>query len=51
VLRGWIERWWPRGREAVSAAATLLGEPGPAALARAEARARERLQALELGAP
>jgi toluene monooxygenase system protein E len=51
VLRGWIERWWPRGREAVSAAATLLGEQGPAALARAEARAREGLQALELGAP
>jgi len=51
VLRGWIERWWPRAHAAVSAAATLLGEPGPAALVRAEARAREWLQALELGAP
>jgi toluene monooxygenase system protein E len=51
VLRGWIERWWPRGREAIAAASTLLGHAGPGALARAEARARGWLQSLELGAP
>jgi toluene monooxygenase system protein E len=51
VLREWVDRWWPPGRAAVGAAAALLGEPGAAALARAEARARDWLRGLELGPP
>jgi toluene monooxygenase system protein E len=51
VLREWLGRWWPRGREAVGAAAELLGAAGPTALRRAESRARDWLASLELGAP
>ncbi|HXU82881.1 MAG TPA: hypothetical protein VN914_15885 [Polyangia bacterium] len=49
LLREWVDRWWPRAREAAAAAAPLLGEAGDhSPLGRAEARAREHLRALEL---
>jgi toluene monooxygenase system protein E len=51
AIQDWVDRWFPRAREAVAAGAALLGEAGPAALDRAEARARARLLALELRAP
>jgi toluene monooxygenase system protein E len=51
ALREWRDRWSPRAREAVTAASALLGEAGPGACVRAEARAREWLASLELGEP
>jgi toluene monooxygenase system protein E len=51
VIQGWVDLWYPRARQAVAAAASLLGEGGAAALERAEARARAGLQGLELRAP
>jgi toluene monooxygenase system protein E len=51
VIQEWIDLWYPRAREAVSAAAPLLGELGPAALERAVTRARTGLQILGMKAP
>jgi toluene monooxygenase system protein E len=51
VIQGWINSWYPRALEATGAAASLLGEAGPPALARAQARSRAGLQMLGLRAP
>ena len=50
VLEGWVRRWMPIGEEAVTALAPLVdADGGPAAAARAVARARAFVDEVRLG--
>lgn len=51
VIEEWVARWHPRACQAVEAAAGVLGSGGPAALDRAQARARAWLRTLGVEAP
>jgi len=51
AIQAWVDHWHPLACQAVTAAAPLLGDAGPAAAERAVARARAGLERLGMRAP